>query len=279
MKIVLFTGMLLLTACTLRATDHSGLQIVAEYGLGPELAETSGLYCPDDQNIYTINDSGNAPILFRLNIQGEIVEQRLIDSSNQDWESLTGDETNFYIGDIGNNKGKRKFVEIKVVSKKDMENKLAGNLNIYYANNTSDKNEYLNHDFDAEALVSINDGLLLFSKSWKSNSLHIYQLSKTETTQVIEPFISVDDLPGVVTGVDYNKQKNEFVLVGYSVRGLGSFTPFIAQMDAQYKLLRYFPLAGFNQVEGVCVSPNGEVWISQESSFFSTHKLAKVHLP
>jgi uncharacterized protein YjiK len=278
MKVLVLTGVLLATACSSLASDRPGYTLIKEFILPPELAETSGLFCPDQNSIYTLNDSGNEPIVYKLNLVGEIENKIKLDIKNRDWESLTGDKQHFYIGDIGNNNGKRKFVEIHVVNKDTSTTKIKRSLHISYAANTIDKNEYLNHDFDAEALVSVDDDLMLFSKSWQTNDLHIYKLSKTELKQKIESIITVEGLPGIITGVDYNALTKEYVLVGYSLYGLGSFSPFIAKMDRRFNLLASYPLAGFNQVEGVCVSPNGEVWISQESSFFSTPKLAKLQL-
>ncbi|WP_340678859.1 hypothetical protein [Paraglaciecola sp.] len=277
-KILAFTGVLLATACSSLATDKPGYTVIKQFNLPPELAETSGLYCPDQNSLYTINDSGNKPVIYQLNLLGAIQQQVEIDAKNRDWESLTGDEQNFYIGDIGNNNGKRKVVEIYVFDKKPGNTSISRTLKVSYLYNAINKNEYLNHDFDAEAFVSVDDKLVLFSKSWKSNNLHIYELNKTDLSQKVAPVVTVEGLPGIVTGVDYNKLTREYVLVGYSLHGLGSFSPFIAKMDRRYNLLASYPLVGFNQVEGVCVSPNGEVWISQESSFFSTQKLAKLFL-
>ena len=277
-KILVFAGVLLTTACSSFATDKPGYTVVKQFNLAPELAETSGLYCPEQNSLYTINDSGNKPIIYELNVLGEIQQQVEIDAKNRDWESLTGDEQSFYVGDIGNNNGKRKFVEIYVVDKKTNKTSVSRTLQIYYRNNSLNKNEYLNHDFDAEAMVSVDDKLILLSKSWQSNNLHIYELSKTELVQKVVPVATLEGLPGIVTGVDYNKYTKEFVIVGYSLYGLGNFSPFIVKMDSHYNLIASYPLKGFNQVEGVCVSPNGEVWLSQESSFFSTQKLAKILL-
>lgn len=278
MKVLVITGVLLTTACGSFASDTAGYTVVEEFNLGPELAETSGLYCREDNSIYSINDSGNEAIIYQLNLSGQIQKQLIVDAKNKDWESLTGDKQNFYVGDIGNNNGKRKFIEIHIVNKNTPEAAFKGSLQIFYANNDIDKNEYIKHDFDAEALVSADDKLLLFSKSWQTGIVHVYQLSKTEAKQEVIPVAEVEGLPGVVTGIDFNPLTQEFLLVGYSVKGLGSFSPFIAKLDRQFKVLASYPLAGFNQVEGICVSPAGEVWISQESSFFSSQKLAKLQL-
>lgn len=277
-KVAVLTGILLVTACSSLASDGPGYTVIKEFTLAPELKETSGLYCPEQNSIYTLNDSGNKPIIYKLNLAGEIEQQISLDVKNQDWESLTGDKQHFYVGDIGNNNGKRKFVEIHVIDKKAPDFAIKRSLQISYVDNAIQKNEYLNHDFDAEAFVSVGENLILFSKSWQTNNLHIYQLSKTKLNQKVSAIATIEGLPGIVTGIDYNSSTKEYVMVGYSLYGLGSFSAFIAKMDRRFNVIASYPLKGFNQVEGVCISPNGEVWISQESSFFSTQKLAKLQL-
>ena len=98
---------------------NKGYSIEVELPLAETLYETSGLYCPSDKSFFTINDSGNAPLIYELDINGEIVEEHKIESRNIDWEAISGDDEYFYIGDIGNNNGKRKHVNIIQVSKEN----------------------------------------------------------------------------------------------------------------------------------------------------------------
>jgi hypothetical protein len=72
MKVLVLTGVLLATACSSMASDRPGYTLIKEFILPPELAETSGLFCPDQNSIYTLNDSGNEPIVYKLNLVGEI---------------------------------------------------------------------------------------------------------------------------------------------------------------------------------------------------------------
>jgi hypothetical protein len=85
-------------------------------------------------------------------------------------------------------------------------------------------------------------------------------------------------LPGVITGGDFDRKNNQFILVGYKLNGMGGFSPFMAIINRNFSLHKSFVLSGYGQVEGVCVAPNGEVWFTQESSFFSDHKIVKLKL-
>lgn len=270
---VLLSSMFL-SACNSLSDSKLGVSIVDSISLSAELTETSALYCPTDERIYTVNDSGNSAIVYQLDNRGNITQTNYIDSENNDWEALTGDDRYLYIGDIGNNGGKRANLNVVVLDKNSLQK--VSVLNIKYENNSIEQNEYLKHDFDAEALVNYQDALILFSKSWLTNNLHIYSLNKTQTQQTIKPIANVEGIPGVVTGGAYNLVNNQFVLVGYKLKSLGFFTPFIAILDADFSIVAQYSLSGFSQVEGVCVSPAGNIWISQEKTMFSGPKLAHI---
>lgn len=278
-RFVLLVGLNLMSSCVSLATDSSKYIVLEELLLSQELKETSGLYCPNVDSAYTINDSGNNPVIYNIDYAGRIQKKIFVDAKNSDWEALTGDSDSFYIGDVGNNNGQRKFVQVHVVPKQssNSENNTS-TLKLSYINNVMNKNKYLNHDFDAETLISLDENLLLFSKSWNTGTLFIYQLNKTEPMQFLEHVAEIKDLPGVVTGGDFDSKNNRFILVGYKLDRLKSFTPFITILNRDLSLQTYFELLDYDQVEGVCVTPNGEVWFTQEGSFFTDHKLVKLRI-
>jgi hypothetical protein len=124
----------------------------------------------------------------------------------------------------------------------------------------------------------LDESLFLFSKSWNSGTLFIYQLNKIEATQYVDPVSEIMGLPGVITGGDFDRKNNQFILVGYKLNGMGGFSPFMAILNRDFSLHKTFALSGYGQVEGVCVAPNAEVWFTQEGSFFSDHKIVKLKL-
>ena len=278
-RFVLLVGLNLMSSCVSLATDSSKYIVLEEFLLSQELKETSGLYCPNVDSAYTINDSGNNPVIYNIDYAGRIQKKISVDTKNSDWEALTGDSDFFYIGDVGNNNGQRKFVQVHVVPNQssNSENN-ASTLKLSYINNVINKNKYLDHDFDAEALISLDDNLLLFSKSWNTGTLFIYQLNKTEPIQLLEHVAEIKGLPGIVTGGDFDSKNNRFILVGYKLNRMKSFTPFITILNKDLSLQTYFELLDYDQVEGVCVTPNGEVWFTQEGSFFTDHKLVKLRI-
>lgn len=257
------------------AENTPDYEVLEELSLPKVLIETSGLYCPEIGEAFTINDSGNKSVVYKINHKAQLIGQQKVDVKMRDWEALTGDKTHFYIGDVGNNSGKRKVVQIHALPKQKNSTAVT-TTKISYVHNSVKKNEHLNHDFDAEALVNRGDNLFLFSKSWDTGTLFIYQLNKTLPKQSVEPIASIEDLPGIITGGDYDKINKRFILVGYELKGLGIFYPFITILDQQLNWIKNINISDFEQVEAVCVTPNGEVWFTQEGGFFSSQKLVKL---
>jgi hypothetical protein len=277
LRVILIVGVIFLAASTSIVTDTPHYIVLGEYKLSDELKETSGLYCPESGSAFTVNDSGNKPIIYNIDNTGRIIGKKVVSTKNIDWEALTGDGQYFYIGDVGNNNGKRKFVQIHAVPKQDNKSEnIVTTYKLSYINNSVKNNKYLNHDFDAETLINWHDSLLLFSKSWNTGTLLIYQLNKNQPEQFVEHITEIKELPGIITGGDFDSKRNRFILVGYKLSRMGDFSPFIVILNKDLTFYKFFELQGYGQVEGVCVTPDDEVWFTQESSFFSYHKLVKL---
>ena len=256
--------LVLVSACAVQyPTPNAQLQIKSIVELPKELSETSGLFC-DVDGMYSLNDSGNAPIIYRINYQGEIIERTHLPLTNKDWEAITADASSFYIADVGNNKGKREQVEIHKVNRSNVND--ITTITLKYEGNDASNNIPYAHDFDSEAMVKHGDDLLLFSKSWKTGITHVYKVNEGEIEQTISTFASIDGLPGVVTGVDFDQHQNKFVITGYKSDPFGNFSTFMAQISKDFTLLDVWPLEQYKQVEGICVDNNGMYWFSEEAT-------------
>ena len=86
--------------------------------LDAAVPETSAL-CFTDGALWTLNDSGNPPGIFRLDsTSGRVVQRvRIRNFPNVDWEELAADAKYFYIGDFGNNAGNRRDLRVLRVAK------------------------------------------------------------------------------------------------------------------------------------------------------------------
>lgn len=275
LNVGLLTSILFVIGCsTFSASSSENIEVQEELSLPAVIKETSGLFCSAN-TVVTINDSGNTPEIFTLDIQGNITSSITLKIRNRDWEAITGDNDYFYVGDIGNNHGDRSDLKILKVSRSIQQ--LTSTIPVVYETNKPEDNSAYNHDYDAEALVSKGDELLLFTKSWNTQIMQIYRLDKDKPPKTLTPVKSVPDLPGIITGADWSAQMNSFLLVGYKIKTFGGFEPFLLVLDSDFNVTRIEQLA-YGQVEGVCAHPSGEIWITQEGSGGKRAKLIKFKL-
>lgn len=136
--------------------------------LPKELEETSALLLIGDL-FYSLNDSGNEPILYLLDKKGTIQHRCTIkQAENYDWEALAYDGTHLYIGDIGNNNNDRKNLRIYKVNKDSVKTQSSVKAETIYFQ-YEDQNAFppakKERYFDAESLVCKNDSLFVFTKN------------------------------------------------------------------------------------------------------------------
>ncbi len=212
-------------SCTYNPTIYSPS---LNYLLPGEVEETSGLIFWADA-LWTINDSGNDPVLFKLDtITGEVTQEITVaNAENVDWEALAQDEEHIFIGDFGNNSGNRDDLGIYVVSKEDIPASGDGSVNashltFTYEDFTGKRIRREENNFDCEALISIGDSLYLFSKNWGDEQTKLYRLPKTVGDHTAE-LLTTFDVAGLVTGADYNAESKEVTLIGYTNN---TFVPF-----------------------------------------------------
>lgn len=156
------------------------------------LTELSGLEFINDTLLVALNDGGDDPVLYFLNLEGKLLHRALVSNAkNVDWEDMAYDGQRFlYVGDFGNNKNKRKDLAIYKV---DLSNwrkavvlpseKISFRYPDQYAFPPPDSLKF----FDCEGMIYFQDSLFLFTKSrakpWNGNS-KIYSLSTNESQQV-----------------------------------------------------------------------------------------------
>ena len=128
-------------------------------------------------------------------------------ATNYDWEDICRDSTYIYIGDFGN-VGSRTDLKIYRLSVSSYLTTLndtvtADTIQYSYSDQTDFTPDQFNTNYDAEALISYNDSLYIFTKNWGNYWTNIYALPKTPGTYQIS---KVDSLysEGLVTGATYN---------------------------------------------------------------------------
>lgn len=250
--------------------------------LSPEIAETSGLACADNDRFFTINDSGNSAVVYQLDPQGRITQRFTTDAKNQDWEAISLHQGQLWIADIGNNSGQRTSLQLyrtEVPEPRQDQLKTAV-IELYYPEPRLPVAGPYQHELDAEALVSTGKDLLMFSKNWQGQQSRVYRLDVTNSKVMLQPSGLTDPLPGLITDVAYAPSRQLFIAAGYKNIRLnplafmltGKFEPFLAVLDAQYRLVKTVKIEGAGQLEGICLDKADNIWLSQEGS---THHAAR----
>jgi hypothetical protein len=137
--------------------------------LPKSIEESSGLTLYNDTLFITHNDSGDKPILYFINLKGDLIHQITISNAiNNDWEEITKDEQgNIYIGDFGNNLNKRKNLTIYKITLENLlktTHVIAKIITFSYPDQKAFPPEEATLNFDAEAMFFYNDSLWVFTK-------------------------------------------------------------------------------------------------------------------
>ena len=253
--------------------------------LPEEVRETSGLFFHNGR-LWTHNDSGGKPILYGLDTTTFEVVQRLtlVNAQNKDWEDVCTDGENVYVGDFGNNKGKRKNLRIYTFPLKDIPKE--GNASIQvdsicfsFTDQTEFKYEKHQHDYDCEAMFATDENLYLFSKGWATGTTRLYRLSKKPGKQMAE-VVNGFDSQGLITGADYDRESGILVVVGYVNKIWLPFLYLIYDFDDMGTNLpnRRFELHNYlgHQTEGICFYDKGKCFLSAETSPTSTSRVFSI---
>jgi hypothetical protein len=140
-----------------------------DYPLPAQLSEISGLEKWNDSTLIAINDGGNEPILFLLNLNGQITRKISVsNASNIDWEALAIDDNYIYIGDIGNNMNERKDLCIYRMNRGEIAHSstvIAEKMNISYKEQRTFPPLNKERHFDAEAMTFFEGQLWIFTKN------------------------------------------------------------------------------------------------------------------
>jgi len=159
-----FLGMLFLVIGFVPVIGYTQKDMRKCFKLPMQLTEVSGMYIESDEHWWWHNDSGDQPILYRTNSEGnQLKEVVLTGARNVDWEDMTHDDNgNIYIGDFGNNTNRRKDLRIYIYNsfKETLDS-----IEYSYPDQTLFPPKEADRNFDMEAFFWMNDSLHLFSKN------------------------------------------------------------------------------------------------------------------
>lgn len=254
--------------------------VVEDINLSKKLDETSGLEIINKQ-LVTINDSGNDPVLFYINESGNILDERKLNCcKNNDWESLAADSDYVYIADMGNNYDTRKNLSIIKIPIDKSSNENPEIINFLYPEQKKFKRIYRRSEYDAEALISFGDILLIFTKNKRKKITEIYSLPKYGGNFKAQKIGSLNT-ESIVTGADYDKKTNTLVLTStinfdeYYILVINDFS----LNNKDHKINMYEIPIGKTQVEAIKIIDENTFWItSEDESSSSSARLMKIKL-
>ena len=254
--------------------------VVEDINLSTKLDETSGLEIINKQ-LVTINDSGNDPVLFYINESGNILDERKLNCcKNNDWESLAADSDYVYIADFGNNYDTRKNLSIIKIPIDKSSNENPEIISFLYPEQKKFKRIYRRSEYDAEALISFGDILLIFTKNKRKKITEIYSLPKYGGNFKAQKIGSLNT-ESIVTGADYDKKTNTLVLTStinfdeYYILVINDFS----LNNKDHKINMYEIPIGKTQVEAIKIIDENTFWItSEDESSSSSARLMKIKL-
>lgn len=243
--------------------------------LPQEVRETSGLFFHNGR-LWTHNDSGGSPILYGLDTATFTVVQRITlkNVNNMDWEDVCADGEFVYVGDFGNNKGKRKNLRIytfplSAIPAEGNASIAVDSILFSFADQSDFDFKKHEHDYDCEAMFATDEYLYLLSKGWATGTTRLYRLSKKPGTQMAK-VVNGFDSQGLITGADYDRETRVLAIVGYVNKVWLPFLYLIYDFDdAGVKLSNHrFELHNYlgSQTEGICFFDHGKCYLSAETS-------------
>ena len=225
MRNIYLVAGLILFSCSNKEVDTAEIdtaEIVSKIVLPKIINETSGLEFYNN-NFITHNDSGGEPSLYVFNEDGEIIETIELNKNpdfeieNNDWEDITNDNEYLFVADTGNNFGNRDNLNIIRVSK-GTDFMVDGIIEISY----SDQESFFprpKHKYDAEAIIVIEDKIALFSKDRENLNTDLYLVDKNQNgSQILTSEVSYN-VNTLITGGDYDEDRNLLALVSYNSNG------------------------------------------------------------
>ena len=225
MRNIYLVAGLILFGCSNKEVDTAEIdtaEIVSKIVLPKIINETSGLEFYNN-NFITHNDSGGEPSLYVFNEDGEIIETIELNKNpdfeieNNDWEDITNDNEYLFVADTGNNFGNRDNLNIIRVNK-GTDFMVDGIIEISY----SDQESFFprpKHKYDAEAIIVIEDKIALFSKDRENLNTDLYLVDKNQNgSQILTSEVSYN-VNTLITGGDYDEDRNLLALVSYNSNG------------------------------------------------------------
>ena len=253
-------------------------KLTKDISLSKKIDETSGLEIVDGQFI-THNDSGGDPKLYYLDKKGKIVFERTLEGvKNNDWEDITKDDQFIYVANMGNNFDTRKNLSI-VKTPIDPSSSEAELIEFNYPEQVKFTTAYSQSQYDAEALITIDDYLIILTKNKLKKITEIYALPKIAGKYEAKKIGSLNT-QSIITGGDYDPDTKLLALTGtliFNEYYILKIEDFDLESKKDYKIDMYEIPIGKTQVEAIKIIDSNTFWItSEDEKSSSSARLMKI---
>ena len=263
---------LILLSCSDKVSmqEFDSAEIIKTIVLPKTINETSGLEFYN-KNFITHNDSGDGPSLYVFNENGDLIKTMDLNKDsnfeieNNDWEDIASDDEYLFVADTGNNFGNRDNLNIIRISKKDNYS-VDGIIEVSYA----DQKTFFprpKHKYDAEAIIIINEQLVLFSKDRENLNTDLYLVDKFDKgPQKLTSEVAFN-VNSLITGGDYNNELNFLALVSYNSKGsqyLILFERFDLENLEENTFKKYKIPLERAQIESIKIIDKNTFWVTSE---------------
>ncbi len=255
-------------------------KLTEDISLSKKIDESSGLEIVDGQFI-THNDSGGDPKLYYLDKKGKIVFERTLEGvKNNDWEDITKDDQFIYVANMGNNFDTRKNLSI-VKTPIDPSSNKAELIEFNYPEQVKFTTAYSQSQYDAEALITIDDYLIILTKNKLKKITEIYALPKIAGKYEAKKIGSLNT-QSIITGGDYDPDTKLLALTGtliFNEYYILKIEDFDLESKKDYKIDMYEIPIGKTQVEAIKIIDSNTFWItSEDEKSSSSARLMKIKL-
>ena len=194
------------------------------------LVESSGLYVPSPDSIWSHGDSGNPAELYLIDTMGKLKRTVKVQGVfNTDWEELAADSKgNLYVGDFGNNANNRRDLAIyKIIDFRNLRTDTVTPqiIRFSYEDQTAFPPPLSNYVYDAEAMLVFDDSIFIATKDFHAKPYigitRIYRIPNRVGTHIAAFVAQVvtdgsDKQYGGITGMAMSADRKKVVLISHS---------------------------------------------------------------
>jgi len=245
------------------------------------ICESSTLVKPDSDFdlYYSLNDSGCKPEIFAFTENGKLIDSMTIpNATNKDWEELVYYKDSlqnpfFVIGDMGNNKNRRKDLCLYTYDVMKMN---TSKRSFFYSDQTQFPPVKDSMNFDCEAFFRRDSSYYFISKNRGADAVKLYQLAQDTSAHSAHVKQTIH-FKGMVTGCSvYTDAASHTEKIAVLLYGRIFLFNIIDSKDGiQFKPYGVVKFPSSGQSEGICWYSKNELRVTNERGKLFKIKLKK----